>query len=247
MSFLGSISKAATGGAWSTDGDGLAQGGSGLWFNDKGGGGISSALDFVPGIGDARAQDKANLINIQQAEVNRRFQERMSNTAYQRAMADMKQAGLNPILAYMQGGASTPSGTQATVQSSSKTALGDMALKATTGIGGLQQSAKQTEIASNVGQSTVQLNAANAAKSVAEAERAKADTGRIKEETRGLGRKASEGNLWNRFYKGINSILDNSAKSYQDHENALKNLREKQDKQFGKERSRLLDVNFRLP
>lgn len=59
--------------------------------------------------------NQTSAYNAAEAEANRAWQTEMSNTSYQRAVKDMKAAGINPILAYSNGGAVTPSGSTASV------------------------------------------------------------------------------------------------------------------------------------
>ena len=77
---------------------------------------LMTAAAAASGIGGYFGQRSANKTNIKLAREQMAFQERMSNSAYQRAMADMRQAGLNPILAAKQP-ASTPGGQTARVES----------------------------------------------------------------------------------------------------------------------------------
>lgn len=88
------------------------------------GGILGSGLgSLIPGFGavagslvQAKSQEDTNSANATEAFKNRKFQEDMSNTAYQRATKDMQAAGINPMLAFSQGGASSGSGAQATMQ-----------------------------------------------------------------------------------------------------------------------------------
>jgi len=84
-------------------------------YGDK----ISSAMDvatpFLSPIGDM----VSSAMNIGQANKQMRFQERMSNTQHQREMADLRKAGLNPILD-RGNGAGVPSGAMATITNPAK-------------------------------------------------------------------------------------------------------------------------------
>lgn len=70
---------------------------------------IGSILGIIGGIAGGAGQtawqmDQSRKSAHQQMD----FEREMSNTSYQRAVKDMQAAGLNPMLAYSQGGASTP-------------------------------------------------------------------------------------------------------------------------------------------
>ena len=75
------------------------------------------AAAAVPAAMSYFGQQSANRTNMQIAQNQIDFQRDMSNTSYQRAVADMQAAGLNPMLAYSQGGATTPVGATTQVQS----------------------------------------------------------------------------------------------------------------------------------
>lgn len=137
-------------------------------------GDVGGALGTVGGFGldmvsngafsNAKGQSEANEINMQQAAQQQAFQERMSNSAYQRATADMKAAGLNPALAYANGGASTPTGVAGKVDPVRSGDIGANVMNNAKSAVGMAQAQKSTD-------SQVELNSANANLSSIQAEK----------------------------------------------------------------------------
>lgn len=93
--------------------------------------GYNTLSAIQQGIYNHIEQQSAMAYNSAEAAKNRAWQEQMSNTSYQRAVEDMRKAGINPILAYTQGGASTPGGAQGTIGSASMGMASSSALGAT--------------------------------------------------------------------------------------------------------------------
>jgi len=116
-------------------------------------GGVGAALigaggRLLGGLLGSSGQRDANRMNAKLVREQMAFQERMSNTAYQRSAADLKKAGLNRILAIGSPG-STPAGNAATMQNE-KAALGE-------GVGSAAQAA-----------ATIRLTNAQTAKTMSE-------------------------------------------------------------------------------
>jgi hypothetical protein len=134
---------------------------------------------------------EARQVQIEQAQKQMDFQERMSSTAYQRGMKDMKTAGLNPILAYKQGGASTPGGAMAPTPDYMNPAISTASNVFQSVSSGRFQQAQTSKVAEEIEQviSQVAINKEQVRVAVATADKLVKEAEKVVRETESIGQK----------------------------------------------------------
>jgi hypothetical protein len=92
------------------------------WLRKHAGSLLGMAGSAIGGVFGYKGQKDTNVASAQQAQKQMDFQREMSNTAVQRRMADLKAAGINPILAGSKE-ASSPAGQQAPIGNKAAAAI----------------------------------------------------------------------------------------------------------------------------
>ncbi len=96
-----------------------------------------------------QGQKETNAANAEIAAQQMQFQERMSNTSYQRQVEDLKKAGINPMYGYMRAsGASTPPGASYVAQNPA--AAGSQAYASAAGARAASAQAAKTEVETEI-------------------------------------------------------------------------------------------------
>lgn len=138
---------------------------------------------------------KANAFSATAAKNQQDYEERMSNTSYQRATADMKAAGINPMLAIDQGGAGTPSVSAPSGDAASSSGATVMPVP--------PRMMTMLSNARDVIQTYSGLKSAMASSRAADASAVRAGA-----ETVNIRNKQSESQFDNRLYQFMNGLLD---------------------------------------
>jgi len=171
----------------------------------------SGALNYI-------GQKSTNVANAQQAQAQMDFQNQQSSTSYQRGVEDMKKAGLNPMLAYSQGGAASGGGAQATMGN-------ELGAGANSALSTAQTVQQMKLVSEQVEQTRAQTNYTDA-----QSRQADAQTLNLTANTKNLGLEGITKEIYNRYGEDIHRTgirLGNSAAR-------LNELRQPQQEMLGK-------------